>query len=206
MSDWNDRLFSRLGFMTIPNDLSVLASHLAGEYTNRSQALDDPVWYVHLKAWWRPVPLFVEDSIVLFAEQANVLNLDRPYRQRLMRLCVREGQLVGQFYQFAEPNSVLGAGQNAGLLAAISTAEIKELPGCILDVKRLGDRFSGTPRSSDRCSFSYPDGKGGENTGEVELGFEVGPGYFHSYDRGIHPETRKVIWGATLGPYRYTKL
>ena len=192
--------------MAIPDDLRVLATLFAGEYTNRSQALDDPVWYVHLKAWWRSVPLFVEDSVVLFAEQANVLNLDRPYRQRLMRLCVREDKLVSQFYQFADPNAVLGAGQDPMLLAAVSTADIRELPGCILDIKKMGDRFSGMPRVSDRCCFSYPDGKGGENTGEVELGFEVGPGYFHSYDRGIHPETRKVIWGATLGPYRYTKI
>ncbi|MBC7515500.1 MAG: chorismate mutase, partial [Alkalinema sp. FL-bin-369] len=88
--------------MAIPDDLKVLAAHLTGEYTNRSQALDDPVWYVHLKVWWRSVPLFVEDSIVLFAEQANVLNLSSPYRQRLIRLCGREGRLVGQFYQFAD--------------------------------------------------------------------------------------------------------
>ena len=192
--------------MAISDDLRVLATLFAGEYTNRSQALDDSVWYVHLKAWWRSVPLFVEDSVVLFAEQANVLNLDRPYRQRLMRLCVREDQFVGQFYQFADPNLVLGAGQDSMRLSAVSTAEIRELPGCVLDIKKMGDRFSGMPRVSDRCCFSYPDGKGGENTGEVELGFEVGPGYFHSYDRGIHPETRKVIWGATLGPYRYTKI
>ena len=114
--------------------------------------------------------------------------------------------MVGQFYQFADPSAVLGAGQHSTQLFKIQTAEIRELPGCILDIKKLGDRFSGTPRPTDRCCFSYPEGQGSTNTGEVELGFEVGPGYFHSYDRGIHPETRKVIWGATLGPYRYTKL
>ena len=36
--------------------------------------------------WQRPVPLFREDSLTLFAEQANVINLDQPYRQRLIRL------------------------------------------------------------------------------------------------------------------------
>jgi len=60
-----------------------LAQYLTGEFDNREQAIAEPVWYAHLKLWHCPVPLFTKDSITLFAEQANVLTLDQPYRQRL---------------------------------------------------------------------------------------------------------------------------
>jgi hypothetical protein len=37
------------------------------------------------------------------------------------------------------------------------------------------------------------------------LGFETTAAEFHSYDKGIDPETGKATWGAIMGPYRYTK-
>lgn len=73
-------------FMSFSPNLIVLGEYLAGKFDNREQALADPAWFVHLQLWQRPVNLFTEDSITLFAEQANIVNLDRPYRQRIMRL------------------------------------------------------------------------------------------------------------------------
>lgn len=49
-------------------------------------AIADLVWYDHLCLWQIPVPLFLEDSLTLFAELANIVNLDRPYRPRIIRL------------------------------------------------------------------------------------------------------------------------
>jgi CpeT/CpcT family (DUF1001) len=182
-----------------------LGQALAGCYDNREQALSEPIWYVSLQAWWRPVPLFAEDSVTLFAEQANVLNADRPYRQRLMRIHAPEGKLQAQFYQFAQPGAVLGAGANADLVAAIVQAEITLLPGCVLPIQVLSNGFSGKPNPGDCCRFGFPGGDGGEKVGQVELGFEVRPGQWHSYDKGINPETGQAIWGALMGPYRFTQ-
>ncbi len=87
------------------NTLKTLGQYLAGEYDNRDQAIAEPIWYVHLKFWLRPVPLFANDSITLFAEQANILKVDQPYRQRLMRLRETQGQITAQFYSFHQPIS-----------------------------------------------------------------------------------------------------
>ncbi|HEY9302185.1 MAG TPA: CpcT/CpeT family chromophore lyase, partial [Phormidium sp.] len=74
--------------MTISPELIALAQYMAGEFDNREQALADPTWYVHLRLWQRPlpIPLFSEPSIALFAEQANILELDKPYRPRIVQL------------------------------------------------------------------------------------------------------------------------
>jgi hypothetical protein len=187
------------------NDLQVLGQYLAGEYDNRAQAMADPVWYVHLKCWMRPVPLFCQDSMTLFAEQASVLQLDQPYRQRLIRLRKTHGQITAQFYSFRQPLAVLGAGCDSSKVDRILTADIDELPGCILQVTQFGDRFSATPAAGCICQFTYPGKDGQRQTGQVELGFEVSATTLHSYDKGIDPVTQKPIWGALMGPYRYTK-
>ncbi|NJM48403.1 MAG: chorismate mutase [Alkalinema sp. RU_4_3] len=185
-------------------DLVQLGAWLAGVYDNRDQAIESPVWYVHLRAWWRPVPLFGSDSLVLFGEQANYLQVDRPYRQRLLRLCEWDGRLCGAFYSFVNPGAVLGAGADESIAQNILSAEIVALETGVLNIQKLGDRFSLTPRPGEVCEFRFP-GQGEEKVGRVELGLEVRSKGYDSYDKGLNPETGKPIWGAIMGPYRFTK-
>jgi CpeT/CpcT family (DUF1001) len=185
-------------------DLAELGAWLSGVYDNRDQAIDSPVWYVHLRAWWRIVPLFGSDSVVLFGEQANILQVDRPYRQRLLRLCEREGKLCGAFYSFVEPGMVLGAGGDATIATRIPSAEIVALETGVLNIRRVGDRFSLTPRPGEVCEFRFPE-RGARKVGRVELGLEVRSKGYDSYDKGLSLETGQPIWGAMMGPYRFTK-
>lgn len=48
--------------MNFPTQLTTLASYLAGEFSNQAQAIEQPAWYVSLRLWIRPVPIFSEDS------------------------------------------------------------------------------------------------------------------------------------------------
>jgi CpeT/CpcT family (DUF1001) len=140
----------------------------------------------------------------LFGEQANILQVDRPYRQRLLRLCEREGQLCGAFYSFVEPGAVLGAGGDATIAARILSAEIVALDTGVLNIRRVGDRFNLTPRPGEVCEFRFPE-RGAEKVGRVELGLEVRSDGYDSYDKGLNLETGQPIWGAIMGPYRFTK-
>lgn len=184
-----------------------LANYLAGEFDNREQALNDPAWYVHLRMWQRPIPRLWEDSIALFAEQANVLQIEQPYRQRILRLVQSnnpEDSLTIQYYMPKNPDSLRGAGRNFNLLEQLKPQQLDLLPGCVLNVKQIttpkGDQFIATPPSETRCCFDYRG-----NTIQVSLGFEATENEFKSYDKGIDPETGKATWGAIIGPYCYTK-
>ncbi|MCC5606375.1 chromophore lyase CpcT/CpeT [Nostoc sp. CHAB 5834] len=146
-------------------------------------------------------------SITLFAEQANVVNLDKPYRQRIMRL--RQGSndtsLEVQYYMPQDPGALIGAGNNPALLNTLTSEQLDLLPGCILTVTQEtlgGDRykFTATPLPETSCSFTYLG-----NSINVSLGFETTAAEFHSYDKGIDPATGNATWGAIMGPYRYTK-
>jgi hypothetical protein len=190
----------------ISPQLLTLGQYLAGEFENEEQAQTEPIWYVHLRLWLRPVPLFVEDSITLFAEQASVVNLDRPYRSRLWRLRQGEtGAIEVWHYLFPDIRSVQGAGRDPERLRQISPELIEFLPTCTLGVMvtpdgRGGQQFIARSLSERPGQFTYEG-----TTYQVALGFEATALELKTYDKGIDPSTGKGIWGALMGPYQYQK-
>lgn len=192
--------------------LSTLAAYMAGEFENQAQARESPAWFVQLRLWQRPVNLFTEDSLTIFAEQSNVLKLDHPYRQRLLRLQETETGMTVQYYQFKDPGSVKGAGQQPELLDRLTDRDIERLPGCTLQVTARaiaqGWHFIAAPPPESRCVFSLQG-----STIQVSLGFEAisdrsaAQGIrLLSYDKGINPETQQPIWGALMGAYDFQKV
>lgn len=190
--------------MNFSPQLVQLATYLAGEFENQQQAIEQPAWYVNLRLWIRPVPIFAEDSIVLFAEQANILNLDQPYRPRILRLRQRSSIEI-EFYMFEDMAIAQGAGWNKELIPNITPEKIKFLPNCTLRVstQRLPDNkyvFETTPAINVPCSVNYRG-----TTFQVFLGFKATDGKLHTYDKGIDSATGQGTWGALLGAYRFRK-
>ena len=194
--------------MTLSSELITLATYMAGEFDNQQQAIAEPVWYVHLRLWQRPVPLFTEDSLTLFAEQANIVNLDKPYRPRILRLQSSDttpASLEVQYYMLKDIEAIRGAGRNPELLRQLTSDDIEFLPGCNLTVKQQqlapnSYEFSASSATGTPCGFSYQG-----NSYQVSLEFEATAEEFRSYDKGIDPTTGKAIWGALMGPFRFTK-
>ncbi|MGL5940221.1 MAG: chromophore lyase CpcT/CpeT [Waterburya sp.] len=191
--------------MTFSPQLTTLATYLAGEFSNKQQALEQPAWYVNLRLWIRPVPIFTTDSITLFAEQANILKLDQPYRPRILRLRQKETIEI-EFYMFQDLATAQGAGQKPELISQITPETITFLPNCTLEVttKTLPNGqycFTTTPATEQPCSVSYQG-----TTFQVFLGLEATADELQIYDKGIDPETGKGTWGALMGGYRLTKL
>ncbi len=190
------------------NQLKTLAQYLAGEFTNNDQALSQPAWFVNLRLWLRPVHIFADQSISLFAEQANIININLPYRQRLLRLKYRENEpnnLEVEHYKFKEINYVKGGGSNPEILTRITLDQLEFLPTCTLKVelenRESGSHFKALPTSEKPCSFSYEN-----QEYQVKLGFEVNEKELFTFDKGIDKDTGKAIWGALLGPYIYHKI
>lgn len=196
--------------MVISPELRALAEYMAGEFDNQPQALADPVWYVHLRLWHRPVPpsWFPEPSLVLFAEQANIVNLNQPYRPRFIQLRHNpdsESTLEAQYYMPKDIKAVQGAGQDPERLRNLSAEALEFLPGCTLKItyQCLGPNqyiFQAVLPENQVCCFSYQN-----KTYQVELGFEATADSFLSYDKGIDPDTGKPLWGALLGPFKFQK-
>lgn len=197
--------------MNISQELITRAYYLAGEFENRQQAISSPVWYVSLHLWHRPVPLalFSEPGLVLFAEQANILEIERPYRQQIMLLrpSVENPSAIDiKYYMPKDRETVLGGGRDPQILKQVKPAQLELLPGCTLKVtleelELKTYKFKAFLPSNSRCCFTYQD-----QNYQVELGFEATREQFLSYDKGIDSNTGKATWGALLGPYHFVKL
>ena len=185
------------------NLLITLARQLAGKFTNKDQALQQPVWFVHLHLWHRPLPFLIEGNLAIFAEQASIVNLQHPYRQRIFVL--QEGSdrkhFIAQYFAFKQPEKFKGAGENPELLNQINLNGLEKLPGCILHIHYQDGIFKGQAKPEAKCCFQYQ----GKNR-QVILGFEVQANQFKSYDRGVDPDTRKSLWGALMGAYEFDKI
>lgn len=178
-----------------------LAQWLAGAFENQAQAQEQPIWFVHLRLWHRPLPQLFQGHLALFAEQANVLYLDQPYRQRIFLLQEKSpDQIQVQYLAFKHPEQFRGAGANPERLATIAPADVEELPGCRLTVTQENGIFKAQPQPGTRCCFQY-EGK----TRQVVLVFEISANQFRSYDRGVDPETGQALWGALMGPYEFSR-
>jgi hypothetical protein len=183
--------------------MSTLVHWLAGEFDNREQALNDPTWFVSLRLWHRPLGQSVGGVAAFFAEQANTVYLDQPYRQRVFRLepSPNAEQWQVQYFAFKSPSQVQGAGQDPDRLRSLTLDDLELLPTCVLTLRQQGDRFLAEPKLGQLCSFQYNG-----QTRYVRLGFEVAANEFWSCDRGVDPETNQGLWGALMGPYHFKKI
>lgn len=183
-------------------DLTTLAGWLAGEFDNQPQSQEQPTWFVHLRLWHRPLPFQIEGNLALFCEQANALYLDAPYRQRIVILkpTVDPQQWQAEYKAFKQPERFKGAGANPDLLKALTLNDLETLPGCELTITYQADRFKAEPELNARCCFQYNG-----QTRQVILGFEAKSDQFWSFDRGVEPETGKLLWGAMMGAYEFQK-
>lgn len=195
--------------MSFSPELIALARYLAGEFDNIAQASAEPVWYVPLYLWHRPLPIQpFPDSITLFVEQANTLTLDQPYRQRVMQLSSsadRPERLQVQYHWLKDFKAVKGGGRFVEILRQLTREQLEFLPGCRLDVtcQQLTSntyQFKANLPENTRCCFTYQN-----QTIQIELGFEAIADQFFSYDKGINPETGQATWGALMGPFRFIK-
>ncbi len=152
--------------------------------------------------------MFTEDSVTLFAEQANIVDLNQPYRPRILRL--RQIQTLPavievQYYMCKDLMAVRGAGQNQALLKQLTPQDLEFLPDCRLEVTVElvapdSYKFITTNPSGCPCKFTYQN-----QTYQVSLGFAVTAQEMLVYDKGIDPKTGKAIWGALMGPYCFQK-
>ncbi|MBD2176241.1 chromophore lyase CpcT/CpeT [Pseudanabaena sp. FACHB-1998] len=187
--------------MNISQNLLTLTSWMTGEFSNQEQSVDQPVWFVNLVWWQRPISSNLLGSPAIFAEQANALILDRPYRQRILQFVENEDKIQVKYWGFKDPSAWTGAGRDRDRLNQITINDIEPLAGCSLDVFFANGRYKAEMPKDAKCCFQYLN-----ESRQVVLGFEVSADEFWSGDRGVDPETGTAIWGAIMDFYKFKKI
>jgi CpeT protein len=175
-----------------------VAAWLAGTFSNRDQAMADPVWYSPVTLWYVRLPSLFEQGIGFFAEQVNQHTPQQYYRSRVVQ--VLEDPLRLENYKLRHQSAWAGAAQDPAKLAQLSPADLELLIDCTIGLTDHEDHFRGQMSPGHPCRLNP------EDPVAIEIGFDLYPDRFLTLDRGIEIATGKQTWGSRFGPYDYRKL
>ncbi|MFN9643712.1 MAG: chromophore lyase CpcT/CpeT [Cyanobacteriota bacterium] len=175
-----------------------LLRQLCGSFSNQTQAFENPPLFAHILVTYRPLPHLRKGSLLL--EQTYAIDPGTPYRIRVLRPDLVDGQLVIRNMGLREEKRFWGATRDADLRASLQTEDLLPLPGCDYLVREKGEGFVGEVEPGCRCLIER---KG--TTAYLVSQFELSPAGMRTIDRGHHPETHEHLWGSLPGPFEFER-
>jgi CpeT protein len=182
-------------------DLMQLAQWMAGDFSNRQQAIANPREFAHIHVLFRPLPESFFGDIGMYSEQVYDYDLWTPYRQGVHRFCLRDGEIFVENFGLIEPMLYAGSGRERSILETITPEAIQPRCGCGMVFRRDGDRFIGQVEPGKQCIIP----KEGQITylvSEVEITNTT----WQSRDRGFAVDTDEQVWGSEAGQFQFEKI
>lgn len=186
--------------MTHATDILSLARWMAADFSNQTQAFDNPPLFAHIRVCMRPLPVHLLSGVSFIVEQAYDFMLNNPYRIRVLKLVETNGRLEIENYMIHGEEAFYGASRDLPRLQSLQASQLEKLPGCNMRVEWTGHSFRGEVEPGKACMV-VRKGK----TTYLDSTFEIDANRFISYDRGRDPETDEHIWGSLAGPFEFVR-
>jgi CpeT/CpcT family (DUF1001) len=186
--------------MSHSTDIVTLGRWMASDFSNQAQAFENPPFFAHIRVCMRPLPVELLDGVSLYLEQAYDIELNSPYRVRVLKLVPMGDRIDIENYAIENEQQFYGASRDLQRLQELKTAEFKLMPGCTFITHWTGSSFLGRVEPGKGCMVS----RNGKNT-YLDSEFEIDGDKFTSHDRGRDPETDAHVWGAQAGPFEFTR-
>lgn len=172
---------------------------LAGSFSNRQQAFENPPLYGHIMVRMRPVPHLAPGSLLL--EQAYAVAPEQPYRVRVLRPVLSgEGRLQIENYAIQQDHRFWCAVEDSARLAELQADDLIPLVGCTYWVEPRGEGFFGAVEPGCGCMVQ----RNGVDTYLVSE-FLLTQAEMQTIDRGHDPSTHEHIWGSIAGVFRFQR-
>ena len=186
--------------MSHSTDILTLARWMASDFSNQAQAFENPPFFAHIRVCMRPLPVELLGGVSLYLEQAYDIELNSPYRVRVLKLVPIADRIDIENYAIVNEEQFYGASRDLQKLQELKTAEFKLMPGCTFITHWTGSSFKGSVEPGKGCMVV----RKGKNT-YLDSEFEIDGDKFISHDRGRDPETDAHVWGALAGPFEFTR-
>ena len=186
--------------MSHSTDIITLARWMASDFSNQAQAFENPPFFAHIRVCMRPLPVELLGGVSLYLEQAYDIELNSPYRVRVLKLVPIADRIDIENYAIVNEEQFYGASRDLQKLQELKKAEFKLMPGCTFLTHWTGSSFKGSVEPGKGCMVV----RKGKNT-YLDSEFEIDGDKFISHDRGRDPETDAHVWGALAGPFEFTR-
>ncbi len=182
--------------MIIDHSLLRFAKILAGHFSNKEQALNQPKHFAHINIYFLPIPWGIMQGPGFYSEQSFDYAPWSPYRQGLHRLKRYEDIFVVENYELSDPIRFAGAGLDKRILEQNKPKPHHQRLGCSMHFLEIdNERFLGKVEPGNQC-FIYREEKKTYLVSEVEIDKDK----LISRDIGFDIETNELVWGSTEGP------
>jgi CpeT protein len=182
------------------DDFITLAQWLASEFSNRTQAIDQPRDFAHIHVFFRPLPFEFFQGIGFYSEQAYDYDLWTPYRQGIHHLVIQNNQIYIKNFGLKNAPRYAGSGRELSILNTIKPSDIQERCGCAMVFHREGTQFLGQVEPGRQCLIPK-EGRQTYLVSEVEMTEST----WVSRDRGYDVGTDEQIWGSEVGVFQFEK-
>ncbi|MCU0541461.1 MAG: chromophore lyase CpcT/CpeT [Oscillatoriaceae cyanobacterium Prado104] len=186
--------------MSHSTDIFTLARWMASDFSNQAQAIENPPFFAHIRVCMRPLPVELLDGVSLYLEQAYDIEINSPYRVRVLKLVPKGDRIDIENYAIENEQQFYGASREPHRLKELKKEHLKFLPGCTFITHWTGSTFKGRVEPGKGCAVV----RNGKNT-YLDSEFEIDGDKFTSHDRGRDPETDAHVWGAQAGPFEFTR-
>jgi CpeT protein len=183
------------------SDLVSLLQCMAGNFSNRQQAIDQPQNFAHIHIFWRPLPWAFFGGMGMYSEQVYDYDLWSPYRQGVHHFIDRGDHIFVENFSLKTPMWFAGAGRDLNILNTITQAALEPRCGCGMVFRRAGAKFVGEVEPGKQCLIPK-QGKLSYLVSEVE----ITPTTWVSRDRGFDPDTDEYLWGSEHGQFLFEKI
>ncbi|MBD2104164.1 chromophore lyase CpcT/CpeT [Leptolyngbya sp. FACHB-261] len=189
----------------IDSQAQEVVSRLIGVMDSSAQALgnrdyrDVRLTVCQVKVEDMPARSNSSGATFLYQEQALSLALDRPYRQRFLRIAPSADRLQVESAVFEPTNvtSLVGLCGKPEAERAVNLSEIGS-SNCSVFLRRSGENYVGSTPANG-CPNNY---RGATTVTSEAVLSRSG---LDSWDRGFDA-TGKQVWGAEAGPYQFRRI
>lgn len=183
-----------------PELIKILATWIAGEFSNKKQCFDHPQLFAHIHVFFRPLPWDFFNGIGFYSEQVYDYNMWTPYRQGVHRFVQQENEIYVENYSLKDPILYAGSGHNQSILATITPDVIERRYNCSMVFTKKDDKFYGRVEG-DKCLIQK-----GEIVTYLVSDVELTDQTFVSLDMGLDINTNEQIWGSNHGALKFEKI
>ena len=170
---------------------------MTGEFSSEEQAKQDSLFY-NINLVMYPIWEGDKNAKWLYVEQAVTKYIDKPYRQRVYKVSLKEDQsFESSVFELPNPAKYIHGWENPDIFQQITPDSLLLRQGCAVYLKKNGDCYSGSTNNKDCESTlrgaSYATSK-----------VSVCQDQIVSWDQGWDSKDQQV-WGAETKGYIFKR-
>eukprot|EP00177_Eucheuma_denticulatum_P006997 GFKZ01012727.1.p1 GENE.GFKZ01012727.1~~GFKZ01012727.1.p1 ORF type:complete len:267 (+),score=21.02 GFKZ01012727.1:406-1206(+) len=179
-----------------------LAKWLSADWSNRSQAIENPTFWAHIHVCFRPLPWSFLSGYSLYCESAYDYNLGLPYKTSVVLVInAADGDLELESYKLANPEEYWLGAHEPELLQPLTADQLVKLDDACNTMYKWNEKdqtFWGSNRPGKGCRIR----RGGkERETYLDSKLMLSEQVYAAWDQGFDPETDERVWGTAAGPF-----